>query len=500
MVKNKKINFSKFKTLDEGLTDKSSEMNIGDEYTLYNKIKVNVIGAKDFVMDVLKYTKTEIVVGALAGAIMLGSWSYRNEAIKNHTLRLSFSETEQIERQAERLGMDVPNVTDFLSKTNDFYMKIFEAHNNSWENTIIGDNTHRFSMELEYHMDPAFKIHKYEFPQLNKLVPELADSVLKEFSYIKSLQGRVNSTVKVLENTWDDYHHDSYHTEVYYETETYTDSDGESHTRPVMHTKQVYDHTDNTYTYYKANGEQAAIMLRNITTDFPKIKTEGLFMPAVRTNADNEYVMYKSRKPDLDGKSPTEEEYLLYANNWLFNSRLFTDLKNLEELRSKLGIEGNTWQRHKNTAKSYTQRTYNHSHAESDEFLTCENAMSIGNSISNLTDRMFHAIESSKKRIPGLNYMIKDYIEKSFLHEEDRDVKKLKKQIMREAIAGYEEMFPNGMPISRARWGHVPLFVLLGLVIGGAAGYSVDVLGERTNIYGEMDRDYRNPFTRRYDY
>jgi hypothetical protein len=476
-----------------------------DEYALYNKLKGYVIGAKDLVLDVLKNTRIEIYACAVAGMILAGANSYHHESIQNRCLRLSFSETEQIEMDAERLGIDVPHVTDFLAKANDFYMKIFEAYNNSWDYAFFGDNTGHFGKELDYHTDMTFKRFKYEFPQLNKLVPALADSVIGDFSYIKNLRDRTEPTVKVLDDTWDDYHNDSYHTEVYYTEETHTDSNGNTYTTTEMHTRQVYDYTDNTYKYYSLAGEHASLMLNAIEKDFPKIQTEGLIMPASKTHAENEEAIYRSRRLfEFAKRMPTEKEYLELANSWLFKSRLTNDLNIIEGLRSNLEIEGNTWAIQKNTAHSYSQRTYDHSYAESDEFLTCENAIGTGNHLVHSIDDMMAIIESAKTRIPELTNMINTYIKatgayipgvsasvkhavnKSYkVPETNKQIQRLGRQIMREAKEGYEELFPNGTPLERAKYWHVPLFALLGLAIGSAIGFGWNYLGDTTGLYGK---------------
>ena len=82
----------------------------------------------DFV-NLLENTIAEVYIGVIAGAILAGAISYSHESARNHSLRLAFSETSEIERRAKAEGRKVPNITDLLSKTNDFYMKHFEAWN-----------------------------------------------------------------------------------------------------------------------------------------------------------------------------------------------------------------------------------------------------------------------------------------------------------------------------------------------------------------------------------
>lgn len=453
---------------------------------IYLTSKNYVIDAKDAFIDLLKDTRAEIVIGAIAGSILAGTWTYSLESKKDRCLRVAFSETSQIERQAKKLGVSVPHMTDFLAKTNDFYMGIFLSHDDSWISVpFLEDNTRSFAIALDHHVDPSFKVHHYELPQLAELSPKFADSLLVDLSYLRTMQSKVNNTVQVLDKTWDDYHHDSYHTEIYYTTST--DSKGNVTTQ--MHTRQVYDHTDNTYKFYRPFGEQSAVLLNKIKQEFPKIKQDGLFMPALETGAENEYVIEQTRKSDLKGKQLTPEDYVNLANSFLFGSRQYTDLRNLEKLRASLASHGDDWQSQKNTASSYTKRTYNHSHAESVEFLTCERAISDGKNISSLIDATLGSIESTRTRVPKLFNMIKTYIKDSYLHEDDKNIQKLKKEIMSEAIKGYEELYPNGVKLKHSNYWNVLWLGLLGAAIGGVIGTGFDFAGDRTDMYSKRRRE-----------
>ena len=295
----------------------------------YQTLKEKLRDYTEGFVDILNNTRTEVYIGLTLGALIAGTWSYNHESNKNHTLRLAFSETSQIEQDARKMGIKVPHATDYLSKANDFYMKIFEAWNESWDRISVfdvGDNTKMFSSELEFRTEITFKRHHYELPQLTPLVTQLADSLANDYNYLRGLQQNVLLSVDYFDKAWEDYHHDEYHTEIYYETETSTDSNGNTTTTTVMKTRQVYDYTDNEYIYHKWAGENASKKMNNIFQWYPEIKTDGQFILASQTNAENEYAIERSRKDELENKILRPEEYMKIANSWLSGSSLYNNL------------------------------------------------------------------------------------------------------------------------------------------------------------------------------
>ena len=211
--------------------------------------------AKDAVIDLFANTKAEIVVGALAGLILGGMWRYSYESAKNKCLKLSFSDkTEQ-----------TSHMTGFLKNSNDYYMSVFEAHNQSWQDPGVKNNTKSFGDALKRQFDPLQSTYHDAMPILNMKVQKYADSVLNDAQYLRTLQSRIVPAISALNKTWEDYHHDNYHTEIYF---TYS-TDAKGHTTSTMHTRQVYDNTDNTYTYFKNYGDQSYLLLNDMKNDFP---------------------------------------------------------------------------------------------------------------------------------------------------------------------------------------------------------------------------------------
>jgi hypothetical protein len=460
----------------------------------YSSTKNFLRNKKDAFIDLLKHTTAEVYLGVTLGVIIGGTASIIHESNENRYFKLSFSETSQIEKQAKELGVDVPHMTEFLTKTNDFYMKIFEAKNESEGYLPLSDRIEPFAEALERRIDPAFKTHHYELPQLEILVPQFADSVLADMNYLRKLQKKTQSAVLNLAKAWSDYHNDVTHTEVSYTTETSTDADGNTTTQTVAHYDEVYDYTDNSYTYNNKSGENASIILDGIKKEFPKIYVENLFMTTKKTGVENESAIVKSRKSELKDKKLTQEDFLKLANNSIYGSRQFEDVKNLEKLRGELVSDGDAWHVQIKDAKSYSQRTYDYSHAESPGFLTCESAITVGNNLSDIVDGTLGSIESTKNRVPKIMNMIRSYIEKYPSKENSREVHRLKREILSESKKGYYELFDAGAPLESANWWHVPLWILLGGALGAGAGAGLNLLGDKTNIYGKKESSNKDNY------
>jgi len=240
----------------------------------------------------------EIFYLSALGGLTAFMLSYNHETTKGHTIPLAFSETSKIERTAKSIGIEVPVMTDYLSKTNDLCTKVFEGWNESWESTWLGNHTKVFAEKMDEKTDITFKTHKYEIPQLSKIVPNRADSLLKELSNLKEMSKNVGYANNYLDKSWDDSHNDIYHTEYYTETETHTDSDGNTHTETVTKSKQVYDYTINTYTYKKIYGENSSKKLDDIIKWFPYLPLEIKILTAKETGPENEFAIERSRKND----------------------------------------------------------------------------------------------------------------------------------------------------------------------------------------------------------
>ncbi|HYD03809.1 MAG TPA: hypothetical protein VEC16_05945, partial [Alphaproteobacteria bacterium] len=400
----------------------------------------------------LKHTSAEVFIGVALGGLAAGIWSYDHENDKNKIYRLGFSEIRGIEKMQMKHHLNVPNMTEFLCKTNDFYMKILESHNESWHRSFLDDNTRSFAQELEFHKDITFKQYHYELPQLNAEVPALADSLMKDLKNVVAMKKHIDYTLVPLEKTWDEYHHDEYHTEIYFEDETYTDSDGKEHTRTVMKTKQVYDYTDNKYDYYKKEGEESAKLLDHFRDYFPKVTIDTLFIVAKETGAENEWAIEKSHRYDYENNNFPEENYLKIANSWAAGSHPHQNLEKIMALQYALIQDANKWDVDKKNAKSSFIRTYDESRPRPEELKTIRSAESHGEDISALIGAMVQTIDYTKQNVPSLMKKVDAYIAATLDYKEKDEgkISEMKKEIISETMQGYARLFPNAIDVERA--------------------------------------------------
>ena len=106
---------------------------------MLQKIRGAYETAKGYVKDLATHTKAEIIVGAIAGAIVLGAVGHTKETQRSAFQPVSFSEYEQIEDKAIKEGRELNHLTWFYAGVNDFSGKIAEAYNsNSIWATIPG--------------------------------------------------------------------------------------------------------------------------------------------------------------------------------------------------------------------------------------------------------------------------------------------------------------------------------------------------------------------------
>jgi hypothetical protein len=60
---------------------------------------------------------------------------------------------------------------------------------------------------------------------------------------------------------------------------------------------------------------------------------------------------------------------------------------------------------------------------------------------------------------------------------------------MKETIDGYTESFPNGVRLKHSKYWHIPIWGLVGAVLGGLAGAGLDFAGDKTDMYGKRRRE-----------
>jgi hypothetical protein len=256
---------------------------------------------KGFFQDILKFiknipemlkelfaeTKTEVFILAIIGGLIAGFISFRHERAREAHIPLAFSEIHSIIYACESKKVPVPALTMFYAGTNDMVMKVFERSNTAYSRTLIGSVRHTFASELDMATDPSFKVHYFEIPQLVGLLPEVSDKILNySLNEFVGAQREISILNQHLDAAWDDDHNDVYHTEIYFTTSTSTDANGNTHTTTEMHTRQVYDYTIHTYTYYPKEGEVSSKLLDAFASAHPSLEPKEKLLIPSQTGAE----------------------------------------------------------------------------------------------------------------------------------------------------------------------------------------------------------------------
>ncbi|HJX05252.1 MAG TPA: hypothetical protein VJ461_00920 [Candidatus Nanoarchaeia archaeon] len=446
---------------------------------------------------ILRETPIEVpIIAALGLTIGLGL-SYKHEADKAKLIPVAFSEISQIERNAEANHQPVPPLTRFYASTNDLVMKVFECWNISHKNTLIGSNTTAFARELEAKMDPALRIHRHEIPDFTKNMTQYADASYQQLKEFLDVMQRISVVNNHFGTAWQDDHDDVYHTEIYFTTST--DSEGNSHTE--MHTRQVYDYTIHTYDYNNRAGEQASKSLDELLMKHSNFRTPEELVTASTTQADNEYVIEKSREKELKGKRLSPEELLKHANNWANGSTYKINLSTIHNMMEALKQDGPKWDRAKNKAHSTKYQTYSHSDDGPLEFQVAETALEHGQTLEKNIAEIKQGIDFVREKAPVLHQKIEEYIA-VILDKKKGNSDKLKKEVLSLARTIYSNNFKKGFDVHPSKWYMVVIWSLAGAAAGAGVGFGIDQLGERFDIYDEKkyrgcklgDYDKTNPF------
>jgi predicted transcriptional regulator len=432
----------------------------------------------------LRETPIEVPIVAALGLVIGLGISYKHEADKAKIIPVAFSEISQIERNAEAKHQPVPPLTRFYASTNDMVMKVFECWNISNKYTLIGSNTTAFARELEAKMDPSLRIHKHEIPDFTKNMTQYTDASYQQLKDFLDVLQKIRPTNNYFDAAWNDDHNDVYHTEIYFETETSTDSDGNTHSELVMHTRQVYDYTIHTYDYNNREGEQASRSLDDMLSKHSALKTPEELTVVNATQADNEDAIERSREKQLKGKRLSPQELLSYAKNWAEGSTYKTNLSTIHEMMDALKQDNPKWDRAKTKAHSTKYKTYSHSDSGPLEFQVAETALEHGRTLEKNIAQIKQGIDFVREKAPVLQKKIEDYIA-VVLDKKQGNPNKLKKELLSLAKDVYSKNFKKGFDVEQSKWYMVVIWSILGAAAGAGLGFGIDQLGGHYDLYDE---------------
>lgn len=429
------------------------------------------------VKDVFKKTAIEIYIVSALGALLGGVFMANHESYRANYIPLGFSDIAQIEKEANNDKGAVGPVGRYLTSTNDAVMKVFECRNRAYANSVTFDRE-IFARELENKMVPEFKIDKYELFNYLDNLPEQSENALAKMDNFNQVRKALVDINSDLNDAWTDIHIDIYR------TETHTDEDGN------VETEQVYDHTIHTYTYHPDFADVASSELNKIVDEYYFLGLDEKFITIKQTDAEKEYLAEKSRKniSNLD-KRMTPEQLLEIANNWYFGSTIKNNIPKAQDSWSSIKSDSTEFDLSRATAHSERYITYSPYDNGPYEFRVCEQTLDDGIRTYRLINEMISGIDFVQEKAPVLEAKINELI-KVELDKKDGNARKLANQIIDISMDMYKLNFNEGFDIHTYRVWLVILAVIGGGGAGAAAGYGLDKLTNKYNLYDKKIEDY----------
>ena|ERR1700722_18575910 len=452
----------------------------------------------------------EICIGAALGGLIAFYPSYVHERAKLGQIPLAFSEIGQTKKCFENVDLQksdfcdpiiakkygqitqLPPLTEYYATLNDMFMMIAESNNiarSGWQ--IRGHRAINsfFAFELEKKIEFTFRVHN-QFPEYASHFGAIAGAAKKAIEPLSHARRDIVPAIQSLGASWEDEHQDRTRTEYYTEEECSTDSNGERECETVTKSREVYDHTDHYYYYYPEQGQKATTDLQTFFQHNPDIKIGEQLIQTWRTNADNEMAMRDSRMHLSNYKTPTDKDYLTWANVWATGSNYMTFSPQIYTAFSELQKDSSAWQKASRTARSVSYSTNSSSDDGPREFQTARTALEQAETMAKGIAKIEDGINVADKTIPALNDKIARFVNAEMHHQGEPG--HLGSEIIHDAQGLYAQNYENGFDVSPAKWWHTVLWTLFGvLAAGGLAGVTGDWYAYRQNPYPEMASRFR---------
>jgi len=447
-------------------------------------------GFKEGLKTVLRSAGTAVLIGTLVGGLWLGSTIHKKEKTKSSLQPLGFSEITQIERDADKSGEEVEHITRYLTSVNDSVMKILECRNTAHSAAYQKAQTEAkeadpkarskevkmFAQELQLRRDPKFAAlqrHHYELRNHLPALPRYAKEALQRMDNFATAMHTLAGVNSNFEEAWEDEHDDEYRTETYIDIETSTDSEGHVTTTPVVRTRQVYDHTDHTYIFYRDIGERASRELDALIAAYPHLELKEKIRTTSKINTGGKMAAQKSR---MNQKviPTTEAEFFAIANTWYTGSTLKANLPEIKEKLNRLKSGADSWRRAKDTADThYSYETSSSSDAGPYEFQVAEANLQNGRKMHELINEIIGSINYTQQNIPVLDQKIKELIDIE-MYGKKGNSRRVSKEIINLSIDIYNKNIKNGFHLHQYNSSMVILLGLLGALGGGLLGLGVN--------------------------
>ncbi|TAL31177.1 MAG: hypothetical protein EPN97_11370 [Alphaproteobacteria bacterium] len=413
-------------------------------------------------------TPVEVMIGVLLVGAISGPLIYRNRAARAGEIPTAFSEIEQTTKDFARQGKPVPPNTKYYSYANDIPAKVFESSNIAF---TLGNSHFVFAKELQTRVNASYQKH----PLLSTYAEEMPQAAADALQSMHKLVGATKEMPAIrqaFEDAWTESHVD--HTKTKRWTTRECNSEGKN-CRTVSHSKQVYDYTIHTYTFHPDHARRAALLLNDFVARNPDLTVEERLYLARETHAENEEAIAKSMKRQLDGKTPTEEEYKKLANTWASGSNFAKYQPGITSEYAELSGLVSRWNKALGTAQDVRKRTNSHADSGPYEYRLAESAKGHGGAIIESSHHIVDGIRFTQAQATALNDKIKEYVGVVLDHKPG-DADQLRSDIMKTAREIYWQNYENGFDVQPFKWLEVILLTMLCMAAGGAAGFGVDRL------------------------
>lgn len=437
-------------------------------------------------------TPIEVMIGVILVGAISGPLIYRNRAARAGEIPIAFSEVEQIRKDFNKAGKPVPPLTQFYAVNNDVPMKVFESNNIA---LAVGKSHAIFATELRTRIDANFKIHPLISTYAEEM-PQDADAALQSLNKLTTAEQQLPGVANAFGKVWSEWHHDVTHTRHW--TTRECDAKGKN-CHSVSHSQTVYDYTIHSYTYHADAARRAAALLNAFVANNPDLTISERLYLAGETHAENQQAIAQSMKRQLEGKTPTEDQYLKFANTWASGSNLLKYAPDIASEYGTLTAIARDWTNAANAGRDYSTRytTYSHFDSGPREYQIADAAQSHSSGIANKSHEITDGIAFSRNAVTQLDAKIKEYVGVVLDHKPG-DADQLRADIMEMSRDIYQKNYENGFDVQPFKWLDVILFTMLCMALGGAAGFGVDRLlnSKKEEWYdhdGENDNRRRDP-------
>ena len=423
---------------------------------------------RDQFMHLVHTTPIEVAIGAVAGGLVLGVYSYRDNIAHSGERPVGYSEVGKTVKAFAKEGKTLSPVMMAGAHCSDGLTKVNEANNLAFER---GNDHDVFASELEYKMEPALKVHRTipeEAAAMNGVMPAALKALDKYSQALRALPP-ISST---LDRIWSHSSRDVY--ETYPCTETYTDSKGKTQTRWT--TCKRYDHTVHTYRYDEDAAAQATTSLNGYLGTLPDLAVDVAFVQSKETDPDNEYAVERSYKRELDGRLPSKAEVLAKSNLFITASNFFRKHDALESNQQQLKPLTQQWAQMFPSEHDYRYSTHSSFDDGPPGYQLVNRLLSTTRTIELDANSVVGGLQQCQTQLNQIVALNKEYIGVVKDRKPGRNPDDIRADIMTAQETGYKAYFSEGPKQDPFSVLEVTGFTMGGLLAGGLLGLGADQL------------------------